>query len=133
MAEIPNSETITQGIKIEAFPEYIPEQSEADEHKYTFAYQVNIKNLSNRWAKLVSRHWIIIDANGKRDDAVGSGVVGYTPELAPGESFEYTSFCTINTNWGTMEGTFGMAREDGSIFDAEIKRFYLVFPALVSV
>ena len=128
----PNSEAITRGIKVEVFPEYIPEQSEPDENKFTFAYQVVITNEGESWAKLVSRHWIIIDADGNREDVEGPGVVGYTPELTPGESFEYTSFCTINTNWGTMEGSYQMVREDGSKFTADIKRFYLLYPALVN-
>ncbi len=127
-----NSESVTEGIKVEVFPEYIPEQSDPDEDKYTFAYQVVITNEGESWAKLVSRHWIIIDADGKQEDVDGPGVVGYTPELSPGESFEYTSFCTINTQWGTMEGSYQMVREGGEKFDAEIKRFYLLFPALVS-
>jgi ApaG protein len=133
MQNIHKSETITRGIKIEVFPEFIPEQSSPEENKYTFAYQVVITNEGESWAKLVSRHWIIIDADGNRDEVEGPGVVGYTPELSPGESFEYTSFCTIDTNWGTMEGSYKMIREDDSTFDAEIKRFYLVFPALVQV
>ena len=132
MPNIPNSIAVTQGIKIEVSPEYIPEQSEPDENKFTFAYQVIITNEGGSWAKLVSRHWVIIDAEGNREDVEGPGVVGYTPELSPGESFEYTSFCTLNTQWGTMEGEFNMVRENGEKFDAEINRFYLVFPALVS-
>jgi ApaG protein len=132
MSNSPNSEAITQGIKIEVFPEYIPEQSEPDENKFTFAYQVIITNESDRWAKLVSRHWIIIDSDGNRDDVEGPGVVGYTPELSPTESFEYTSFCTLSTKWGTMEGTYHFIHENGESFDAEIKRFYLLYPALVS-
>lgn len=126
------SESITQGIKIEVFPEFVPEQSDAEENKYTFAYQITITNTGDRWAKLTARHWIIIDSDGNREDVQGTGVVGYTPELSPGESFEYTSFCTINTNWGTMEGTFEMMRDDDSTFDAVIKRFFLVYPDLVN-
>lgn len=131
MSNSQNSEAVTEGIKVEVFPEFIPEQSELEENKYTFAYQVIISNDGEKWAKLISRHWIIIDADGNREDVEGPGVVGYTPELSPGESFEYTSFCSINTKWGTMEGTYQMVREDGEKFNAEIKRFYLLFPALV--
>jgi ApaG protein len=131
MLNSPNSVANTQGIKIEVFPEYVPEQSNPDERKFTFAYQVVITNEGDSWAKLVSRHWIIIDADGNREDVEGPGVVGYTPELSPGESFEYTSFCSLNTQWGTMEGVYNMVRENSEKFDAEIKRFYLLFPALV--
>lgn len=133
MQNIHKSESSTEGVKIEVFPEYIPEQSNPEENKYTFAYQVIITNEGISWAKLVSRHWIIIDADGNRDEVEGPGVVGYTPELSPGESFEYTSFCTIATNWGTMEGSYKMIRENQSTFEAEIKRFFLVYPNLVQV
>lgn len=127
----PNSEAITQGIKIQVEPEYVPEQSSPELGKYLFAYRVTLTNEGDKWAKLISRHWIIINADGDREDVEGPGVVGYTPELSPGESFEYTSFCTLNTNWGTMEGTYQMIREDGEMFDAEIARFYLYDPAMV--
>lgn len=126
-----NSETSTEGIRIEVFPEFIPEQSLPTENKFVFAYRVVITNEGTGKAKLVSRHWIIINADGDREDVKGQGVVGYTPELEPGESFEYTSFCPLNTNWGTMEGTFKMKRDNGEEFDAEIARFYLFDPALV--
>jgi ApaG protein len=126
-----NSETTTGGIRIEVYPEFIPEQSIPSESKYVFAYKVVITNEGNRRAKLLSRHWIIINADGDREDVKGHGVVGYTPELEPDESFEYTSFCPLNTNWGTMEGSFRMIRENGEEFDADIARFYLFDPALV--
>jgi ApaG protein len=128
----PNSEAITQGIKIQVEPEYVPEQSSPELGKYLFAYRVTLTNEGDKWAKLISRHWIIINADGDREDVDGPGVVGYTPELSPGESFEYTSFCTLNTNWGTMEGSYQMIRENGDLFDADIARFYLYDPAMVS-
>ncbi len=128
----PNSEAITQGIKIQVEPEYVPEQSSPELGKYLFAYRVTLTNEGDKWAKLISRHWIIINADGDREDVDGPGVVGYTPELSPGESFEYTSFCTLNTNWGTMEGSYQMIRENGDMFNADIARFYLYDPAMVS-
>jgi ApaG protein len=131
MANQGNSETTTEGIRVEVYPEFIPEQSAPPENKFVFAYKVVITNESTRKAKLLSRHWIIINADGDREDVKGQGVVGYTPELEPGESFEYTSFCPLNTNWGTMEGTFRMIRENGEEFEAVIARFYLFDPALV--
>ena len=131
MTNSTNSDKITEGIRVQVFPEFISEQSAPEVNKFFFSYKVKIANEGNRWAKLVSRHWIIINADGDREDVRGPGVVGYTPELAPGESFEYTSFCPINTNWGTMEGSYHMIRENGETFDAEIGRFYLFDPALV--
>ncbi len=126
-----NSETTTEGIRVEVYPEFIPEQSIPSESKYVFAYKVVITNEGDTRAKLLSRHWIIINADGDREDVEGPGVVGYTPELEPGESFEYTSFCPLNTNWGTMEGSFRMVRDSGEQFNAAIARFYLFDPALV--
>jgi ApaG protein len=132
MNNSPNSEATTQGIKIQVEPEYVPEQSSPELGKFLFAYRVTITNEGEKWAKLISRHWIIINADGDREDVEGPGVVGYTPELSPGESFEYTSFCTLNTNWGTMEGSYQMIRENGETFDVDIARFYLYDPAMVS-
>ena len=89
-------------------------------------YRVTVSNESDRWVKLLSRHWIIIDAEGNREDVKGDGVVGYQPELKPGDTFTYTSYCPLDTDWGTMEGTYKMLNEDASTFEVEIGRFYLV-------
>ena len=131
MAQSGSSETVTEGIRVEVYPEFIPEQSIPTEDKYVFAYKVVITNESSRRARLVSRRWVIINADGDREDVEGPGVVGYTPELEPGESFEYTSFCPLNTSWGTMEGSFSMIAENGEEFDVQVARFYLFDPALV--
>ena len=120
------SETITEGIKIQVFPEYLPEQSNPELDRFSFSYKVLITNEGDKWAKLISRRWIIINSDGDTENVEGPGVVGYTPELSPGESFEYTSVCPLNTSWGTMEGAYNMIREDGTMFDAAINRFYLV-------
>lgn len=121
------SECITEGIRIQVIPEYIPPNIlKGEEGKYYFSYTITIINEGNQWAKLLSRHWIIIDADGNRTDVVGEGVVGYFPELEPGESFTYTSYCPLDTPWGTMEGEFQMRRRNGEIFYAKIERFYLV-------
>ncbi len=125
------SEAVTEGIRIEVTPEYIPQQSYPDKKEYLFAYTVVITNEGDKRAKLVSRHWTIINADGDAEEVEGPGVVGYNPELAPGESFEYTSFCPLNTTWGTMEGTFKMVRENGEEFEAKIARFYLFVPELI--
>ncbi|MCX7878783.1 MAG: Co2+/Mg2+ efflux protein ApaG [Ignavibacteria bacterium] len=120
------SETITNGIKIQVFPEYIPEQSDPGTGIFSFSYRVMITNDGSEWVKLISRKWIIINSEGEEEIVEGSGVVGYTPELNPGESFEYRSFCQLNSNWGTMEGSYTFILKDGSRFQAQISRFYLV-------
>jgi ApaG protein len=131
MSQSGNSEAVTEGIRVEVSPEFISEQSIPAENKFMFAYKVVITNESPGKVKLISRHWVIINADGDREDVEGPGVVGYTPELEPGESFEYTSFCPLNTNWGTMEGSYRMIKENGESLDADIARFYLFDPALV--
>jgi ApaG protein len=108
------------------FPEYVPEQSSPELNRFVFSYRIVITNEGEKWAKLLARHWIIINAEGDREDVEGPGVVGFTPELYPGESFEYASSTPLNTNWGTMEGSFNMMREDGEKFDAKVNRFYLI-------
>jgi len=120
------SDTTTEMVRIQVFPEYIPEQSSPEVSRFSFTYRVIITNLGMAKVKLLSRHWLIINAEGDQERVDGPGVVGYTPELEAGESFEYSSHCPINTNWGTMEGSYTMMREDGSKFEANIERFYLV-------
>ncbi|MBZ0204133.1 MAG: Co2+/Mg2+ efflux protein ApaG [Ignavibacteria bacterium] len=123
---IVSSNTVTEGIRIQVFPDYIPEQSSPDLDRFTFSYKVIISNEGTEKAKLLSRHWIIINAEGDMNKTEGPGVVGYTPEIEPGESFEYSSFSPLNTSWGTMEGSYTMMRPNGEKFEAKIGRFYLV-------
>ncbi len=120
------SECVTRGIKITVMPEFIPGIYHGQKGKNLFSYLVTISNESDDLVVLQSRHWIIIDADGRKEEVDGDGVVGYKPELKPGTSFTYSSFCPLDTEWGTMEGRFTMALGDGSEFDVEIKRFYLV-------
>lgn len=121
-----SSEAVTEGVRIQVYPGYVPEQSSPELFRFSFSYRVVITNTGSQKVKLLSRHWLIINSDGDQEKVDGPGVVGYTPELEPGESFEYTSHCPINTPWGTMEGTYSMIKEDGTKFDAEIGRFYLV-------
>lgn len=125
------SETTTEGIRVQVIPDYVPEQSEPDNDQFLFTYKIVISNEGDKWAKLLTRKWTIINADGITEDVEGPGVVGYAPELAPGESFEYSSFCPLNTPWGTMEGSYIMRREDGTKFEVKIARFYLAAPELV--
>jgi ApaG protein len=120
------SDTTTHNLRVQVFPEYLQDQSDPDQKQFFFSYRVLMTNHSNKSVRLLSRHWIIINAEGDRQDVEGPGVVGYLPELAPGESFEYTSSCPIDTNWGTMEGSYTFMEEDGNKFKADIGRFYLV-------
>ncbi|MDL1892821.1 Co2+/Mg2+ efflux protein ApaG [Sphingobacteriales bacterium CHB3] len=119
------SDTTTEGIRVRAIATYLADQSQPSENKFVFAYRVFISNEGTKPARLISRHWVIINGNGDREDVEGPGVVGKYPRLAPGDVFEYTSFCPLDTEWGTMEGTYRMQSEDGSEFDVVIGRFYL--------
>ncbi len=121
-----SSDVTTEGIRIQVFPDYVPEHSNPEQNRYSFSYRVIITNESEAKVKLLSRHWLIINSDGDQESVDGPGVVGYTPELEPGESFEYSSHCPINTVWGTMEGTYTMIRDNGQKFDVKIGRFYLV-------
>jgi ApaG protein len=118
----------SHSITIQIETEYIDSQSEPEANRYVFAYTVTIKNRGHLSTKLLTRHWIITDANGKVQEVRGEGVVGEQPELAPGESYEYTSGTLIETPVGTMGGSYQMVDESGTPFDAEIPEFVLSVP-----
>lgn len=122
------SERTTAGIRIEVSPCFVPEQTHVPSGQYVFAYHIRITNEGDQTTTLLSRRWSIVDADGDVREVRGEGVVGHQPRLEPGEAFEYASFCTIRTRWGTMEGEYQMHRDDGSVFKAQIERFYLVTP-----
>lgn len=124
------SDTTTRGIRIEVESEYLADRS--DRATYYFAYHVRISNVGDAAAQLVSREWIITDANGKVERVQGPGVVGEFPLLEPGQSFEYTSFCPLPTTMGTMHGSYTMQRRDGQRFDAVIAPFTLAVPGVVN-
>jgi ApaG protein len=110
---------------------YVEDQSDPSKNHYVFAYTVTISNTGNVAAQLMSRHWIITDANGKVLEVKGLGVVGQQPLLKPGESFEYTSGTHLETAVGTMHGTYQMIAEDGRQFDAPIASFTLSVPRVL--
>lgn len=110
---------------------YIADESEPDENKYVFAYTVTIRNVGTVPAQLLTRHWVITDADGKVQEVRGDGVVGEQPRLVPGEDFQYTSAALIETPVGTMEGTYQVMADDGVSFDADIPRFRLSIPNIL--
>ena len=125
------SEAVTEGMRVEVAAEYSPEHSNPMGNQWFFLYTIRISNESGETCRLVSRHWIIRNATGKVEEVRGSGVVGKQPVLGPGESFEYTSGCPLDTPFGSMEGTYLMVTEDGTRFDAEIARFELREPGAI--
>jgi ApaG protein len=126
------STALTEGIRVEVESRYLPDQSEPHAHRWLFAYTVTLVNFGTVPAKLLSRHWVIADADGNREEVVGDGVVGQQPRLAPGEGFRYSSFCVLKTAHGSMRGTYRMLRDDGVAFDAVIAPFPLVIPQAVN-
>jgi ApaG protein len=118
-------------IKVSANAFYLPDQSDEDNDQYVFAYTIKITNTGTMTAKLISRHWIITDSDGKVQEVRGVGVVGEQPELKPGESFEYTSGSSLETSVGTMRGTYQMQSADGTKFDAIIPEFTLSVPRVL--
>lgn len=121
-----DSETVTRGIRVSVRPQFEPDHSEPGENRYIFSYHVTITNEGDVPVTLLNRHWIIINDDGDREDVNGPGVVGFTPTIQPGEHFEYSSYCPLNTAFGTMEGSYGMVSANGDGFDVSIGRFYLV-------
>ena len=122
------SEALTQGIRVKVQSQYVPERSSPEANQWFYAYTVQISNEGPEVVKLVSRHWIITDADGQIQEVRGEGVVGEQPVLAPGESFQYTSACPLNTSFGTMHGSYQMVKQNGGDFEAEIAPFSLTQP-----
>ena len=118
-------------IQVTTQVEYIPEQSSEEQDRYVFAYTITITNSGSIAAQLISRHWVITDANNSVQEVRGLGVVGEQPLLKPGESFEYTSGSAIATPVGTMQGSYQMVAEDGTKFDATIAEFTLSMPRVL--
>ena len=119
-------------IKIKVTTSYLKGQSAPDENRYVFSYTINIKNLGNNSAKLISRQWIITDSNGNIQEVNGDGVVGQQPNINPGEEFTYTSGTIIKTPVGTMEGRYFMEDINNKKFEALIAPFTLAVPGLIN-
>jgi len=131
----PSSNPVAEGkkyqININVNTTYLAEQSDPSADRYVFTYTISITNSGTVAAQLISRHWIITDAENVTQEVKGLGVVGEQPLLRPGESFEYTSGTALATPVGTMRGTYQMVAEDGNKFDAEIPVFTLSMPRVL--
>jgi ApaG protein len=125
------SEQTTRGIRVSVLSEYAPDRSRPPLNQWFFLYTITITNDGTETVQLISRHWIITDANGLVEEVRGPGVVGQQPVLAPGESFTYTSGCPLRTPFGTMEGTYQMVSRAGDSFDVRIPAFTLSEPYTV--
>ena len=119
-------------IRIKVNTNYLKGQSAPDENRYVFSYTINIKNLGNNSAKLISRQWIITDSNGNIQEVNGDGVVGQQPNINSGEEFTYTSGTIIKTPVGTMEGRYFMEDINNKRFEALIAPFTLAVPGLIN-
>lgn len=115
-------------IDVGVVTQYIEDQSSPEENRFVFSYTITIRNTGSLAAKLLTRHWIINDANGNVQEVHGEGVVGEQPYLRPNEFFEYTSGTVIETPVGSMEGSYQMITDDGFAFDANIPVFTLSLP-----
>ncbi len=115
-------------IEVSVSTRYLADQSEPEAGRYVFSYTIAVANVGTVAAQLVSRHWIITDADGAVQEVRGLGVVGQQPLLQPGQSFEYTSGCALATSVGTMKGSYQMTAEDGTQFETPIPEFLLSAP-----
>ncbi len=127
----PLSDATTQQVRVEVMARHVPENSRPEQGQWVFQYTVRITNLGTEPVQLVSRHWVIADSWEKVREVKGPGVVGQKPVLAAGESFQYSSWCPLETPTGRMHGTYQMVRNDGTQFDVEIAPFALRAPYTV--
>jgi ApaG protein len=121
---------VTQGITVTVEHQYLPEHSDQRDSRFVFGYHIRIENGSTFTVQLLRRHWYITDAASQIREVEGEGVVGEQPVLLPGEQYQYTSYCDLNTDMGKMRGTYLMTRrEDGTFFEVEIPEFRMVAPS----
>ena len=119
---------VTRSVKVTVEPSYDSDRSEPDESRYFWRYEVEIANLGEKTVTLTDRHWLITDANGRRQEVRGPGVVGEQPTLRPGEAFRYVSGCPLTTSSGMMVGSYRMVDEAGAAFEVAIPAFSLDSP-----
>ena len=115
-------------IEVRVQTRFLPEQSTPEDGRYVFAYTIRIQNTGKMPARLLRRHWVITDGNGKVEEVRGDGVVGEQPWLRPGDHFEYTSGAILETAAGSMQGSYQMLADDGTEFEAPIEPFSLAIP-----
>ena len=118
-------------IRVDVETSYLDEQSDPHEARYVFAYTITIRNDGQVAARLLSRHWVITDANGKVEEVRGDGVIGEQPYLKPGQGFRYSSGAVLETPVGSMQGSYQMLGDDGAQFDAPIEPFRLAMPGIL--
>jgi ApaG protein len=118
-------------IRVDVSTNYVEDQSNPGEGRFVFAYTITIRNEGTQPARLVTRHWLITDANGKVQEVVGEGVVGEQPHLQPGQGFRYSSGAILETPVGSMQGKYHMVADDGEQFDAPIAPFRLAMPGVL--
>jgi len=118
-------------IQVQVRSEYLAEQSNPEQARYVFAYHIKITNQGRQSARLMTRHWVIMDGEARTQEVRGDGVVGEQPRLAPGETYEYTSGTVLETPVGSMHGSYGMIDETGVTFDAAIPAFTLAMPRVL--
>lgn len=129
MYESMTKKSPTQQIRVQVEPRFIEEQSDPKQNYYFFAYLVRILNEGTEPVRLVSRHWIITDGFGQIEEVEGEGVIGQQPTVAPGESFEYSSYCPLTTPTGSMQGKYHMENSQGEKWEVEIPLFVLAHPS----
>ncbi len=115
-------------VEVDVDARFVPDQSKPESDRYVFAYTVSLRNLGVMPARLQTRHWVITDANGKVEEVRGEGVVGEQPRLQPGEGYSYTSGAVLDTQVGTMRGTYLFHADDGTDFEVPIPEFVLSVP-----
>lgn len=125
------NESSPYSITVAVQTRFLKDQSAPDDQRFAFAYTIRIANVGAVSARLISRHWIITDSNGKVQEVRGDGVVGEQPWLRPGDDFQYTSGAVLETEVGTMRGSYHMLADDGRRFDAAIPQFTLSIPRAV--
>ena len=123
---------VPNNIRVEVETAYLPEQSEPDDARFVFAYTITIRNDGQQSAKLLTRHWLITDSNGKTQEVRGDGVVGEQPHLKPGQGFRYSSGAVLETPVGAMQGSYQMIADDGAHFEAPIAPFRLAMPGVLN-
>jgi ApaG protein len=121
----------THKIRIDVDTSYLEDQSDPKERRFVFSYTITIRNEGKVPARLLTRHWIITDSNGKGQEVRGDGVVGEQPYLKPGQGFRYSSGAVLETPVGAMQGSYQMVADDGAQFDAPIPAFRLAMPGLL--